>query len=78
MKKTDQLYIGYTTDVTNRVKEHNKGLSGYTKKFRPWNLVYLEGYALQEDALDRERKLKQYGKVYSQLKRRIMRNLDNS
>jgi hypothetical protein len=41
----------------------------------PWQLVYLEGYADEGDARDREQKIKQFGKVYSQLKRRIRRSL---
>ena len=44
----------------------------------PWELVYCEGYANIQDAKDRERKLKQFGKVYSQLKRRIMRSLQSA
>ena len=70
------LYIGYTDNFNKRLQEHNKGESFTTKKYRPWELVYLEGYRSREDAKDRERKLKQFGKVYSQLKRRIRRSLD--
>jgi len=70
------LYIGYTDNVNKRLKEHNDGRSFTTKKYRPWELIYLEGYRSQEDAKDREKKLKQYGKVYSQLKRRIKRSLN--
>ena len=54
---------------------NNLGLSRFTKKYLPWKLVYLEGYADIEDARDREKKLKQFGKVYAQLKRRIERSL---
>jgi len=70
------LYIGYTDNLNKRLKDHNTGQSFYTKKYRPWELVYLEGYKSQEDAKDREKKLKQFGKVYSQLKRRIKRSLE--
>lgn len=74
-KKFDVLYIGLTNDLTKRLKEHNSGLSKFTRKYRPWGLVYLEGYADLEDAKDREKKLKQFGRVYAQLKRRIERSL---
>ena len=70
------LYIGYTNDFDKRLRGHNEGRSHTTKKYRPWDLVYLESYRSQEDAKDRERKLKQFGKVYSQLKRRIKRSLE--
>ena len=73
-EKTSQLYIGRTNDLVRRFKEHNSGASQYSKKFGPWKLAYFEGYFSESDAKDREIKLKQFGKVYSQLKRRI----DNS
>ncbi len=69
------LYIGYTTDIARRFEEHNAGRSFHTKKYMPWQLVYSEGYANEEDARHREKTLKQFGKVYSQLKRRIRRSL---
>lgn len=73
--KHGRLYIGYTNNPVRRLGEHNKGLSFETKKYMPWKLVYLEGYANIDDARDREKKVKQFGKVYSQLKRRVMRSL---
>jgi predicted GIY-YIG superfamily endonuclease len=48
-----------------------------TKRYAPWKIVYLEGYGNKEDAEDREVKLKQFGRVYSQLKRRISRSLQS-
>ena len=71
-----KFYIGYTNDLKIRLKQHNSGQSFHTKKYIPWKIVYAEAYANQEDAKDREKKLKQYGKVYSQLKRRIKRSLE--
>ncbi|TSC52162.1 MAG: putative endonuclease [Parcubacteria group bacterium LiPW_41] len=73
--RTNELYIGYTTNVVRRLKEHNEGLNKSTKSMRPLQLVYLEGYADVRDARDRERKIKQFGRVYSQLKRRIQRSI---
>lgn len=51
----DKLYIGYTNDVPRRILEHVGGKSVYTKRSNRWLLVYLEGYASQADAIDRER-----------------------
>jgi len=76
-KGYNQLYIGYTTDLAKRLKEHNLGKSLSTKRYMPWKAVYLEGYANEDDAKDREIKIKQFGKVYSQLKRRIKRSLQS-
>jgi len=52
-------YIGYTTDLNQRVKDHNDGKGGETtrqKKF--WKLIYFEGYRNEKDALGREKFLK--------------------
>jgi len=74
-KRHQQFYIGYTKNLVQRLKDHNAGLVTSTKRYLPWKLVYTEGYVNEDDARDRERKLKQFGKVYSQLKRRIWRSL---
>lgn len=70
------FYIGSTDNLKRRIGEHNNGKSKFTSKFKPFKCVYLEGYATKEDALDREKSLKYFGKVYAQLKRRIKRSLD--
>ena len=38
IKKPGKIYIGITHDLDKRIKEHNNGLSQYTKKFIPWEL----------------------------------------
>ena len=74
---TRELYIGRTINPVKRLERHNRGTSPSTRGYLPWRIVYLEGYANLEDAKDREAKLKQLGKVYSQLKRRIKRSLQS-
>ena len=50
-KKSDlSLYYGYTNDIERRLKEHNAGLVGYTKKYKPWKLIYYESFSSLEDA----------------------------
>jgi len=34
-----QTYIGSTSDLRQRLKEHNEGHSPQTAKFRPWTLI---------------------------------------
>ena len=76
-KKFGNIYIGYTHNIVKRLNEHNLGKSEYTRKFLPWKVVYLEGYASEEEAKNREQKLKQFGRVYSQLKRRVRHSLES-
>ena len=74
-KKNGSFYIGYTNDIDRRLKEHNSGMVEYTRKYKPWVLIYYESFISLEDAKGREKNLKSFGKAYGQLKRRIMNSL---
>lgn len=57
--KDDKTYVGYTVKgEKNRLKEHNAGLSKYTKPFVPWKLTYFEDFTCKNCAEKRERFLK--------------------
>lgn len=66
-----KYYIGSTSNIKNRLKHHNQGGNPSTKRGIPWKLIYLETYLNKEIALDRERKLKDFGKIWQNLKKRI-------
>lgn len=51
-------YVGSTSDVQKRLKEHNSGHNRFTKGGRPWELFHVEEYLIKKDALIRERFLK--------------------
>ena len=74
-KNNQSLYIGSTPNLVKRLDDHNAGRSKATSRYKPWFYVYIEGYFSKEDAFHREKTLKQFGKVYSQLKRRIKNSL---
>ncbi len=52
------FYIGSSDNVERRVRRHNSGYSRYTKRHRPWKLVYTERHPSKTEALKRERFLK--------------------
>ena len=55
----NKIYIGYTSDLTNRLISHNKlATKGYTLRYRPWDLFYFEEYETKKEALIREKQLK--------------------
>lgn len=56
--KPTQFYVGYTTNLDKRIKEHNLGLSAATKPYLPWNLIFFEAYKDKRDAKRREKYLK--------------------
>jgi len=70
--KDNSLYIGYTKDLKRRITQHNKGRNQYTKTKLPYKLIYYEAYKRQEDAITREKRLKNFAGAYMQLKKRIL------
>ena len=54
----DRHYVGYTSNVDERVVEHNAGATNYTRSGKPWILVYKEQYELKSEAMKREREIK--------------------
>jgi len=70
--KDKKLYIGYSTDLRKRLKDHNSGGTKSTKVRRPFRLVYYEAHISKNDARRRETYLKT-NKGKSSL-RQILRN----
>lgn len=55
------LYTGSTTDISRRVKEHNKEKGGACTRVRlPVKLVYREVYETRSEALKRESQIKHW------------------
>jgi len=58
-EKYDKIYIGYTSNIEQRLLSHNKLFQkGYTVKYRPWKIVYTEKFITKKEALQREKELK--------------------
>jgi len=57
-EKDNTYYIGSTSNLTNRVREHNFGNTRYTKLKRPWILIYSEEFQTRGLAVMREKQLK--------------------
>lgn len=74
-KKDNNLYIGSTSDLNRRIKEHNAGFVQSTKHRTPFKLVYAELYACEDDARKREHNLKLHAKALRQLILRIKGSL---
>ncbi len=52
-------YIGKTSDLKRRLKEHQTKSGGRTTSLKNnWKLIYFEGYINRKDATGRERFLK--------------------
>ncbi len=59
----NSFYIGYTTNLKKRLKDHNNRQgSFYLKSKLPAKLVYYEIYNAKEEAIKRERQLKSWSR----------------
>src|SRR5271170_3118643 len=55
---TKRHYTGFTTDLTQRVGQHNSGVTKSTKNRGQWVPLYSEEYTTRSEAMRRERFLK--------------------
>ena len=53
-----RFYIGASECVSNRLEQHNNGLSRWTSRYRPWTLVYTQQFPNYAEARKFENKLK--------------------
>jgi len=58
--KNNDLYIGSTENLENRVILHNTGKVKSTQFYRPWQLLGYEVYNSRSEAVGRERFLKSH------------------
>ena len=64
-KNRKLLYIGVTSRLKDRIEEHKIGRgSDYTKKYKIQSLVYYEYHQRMQDALEREKQLKNWRRAW--------------
>jgi len=73
-EKADKFYIGYTSDIQERVRKHNSSTKGFTTSGKPWKLVYFESYQTKGLAMKREKQLKSW-KNAQRIKELINKNV---
>lgn len=73
--KDKRFYIGFTSDLKNRLSEHAKGRVSSTKNRRPLKLIHYEYFIDKADAKAREVFLKS-GFGRNQLKESLKRTLE--
>jgi putative endonuclease len=57
------FYKGFTTDIENRLIQHNSSLGKYTSSRGPWKLVYTKEYGSKREALIEEKRIKRLNKA---------------
>ena len=64
-KRNGTLYIGVTSDLVKRIWEHrNNVIEGFTKRYGIHHLVWYELHESMESAIQREKKLKEWKRVW--------------
>jgi putative endonuclease len=68
-EQTSRYYIGSTSNLTERLLNHNRGSNASTKPYRPWTLVYSEQFDSRTEALKREHQIKRFkgGEAFKRL-----------
>lgn len=66
----DQTYVGFTTNLEERLKKHNQHSSLHTKKYAPWKLAAYVAFDSKKKALDFEKYIK-VGSGYAFAKKRL-------
>jgi putative endonuclease len=56
----DKFYIGFTSDLENRITRHNQKSRGFTGTTNDWEIVYSESYSTKFEAMTREKQIKSW------------------
>ena len=64
-RKNTVLYTGMTSDLARRIYKHKEGLiEGFTKKYNVNKLVYTELFSDVEEAIHREKCIKEWNRAW--------------
>jgi putative endonuclease len=64
-KKNTVLYTGVTSDLQSRIWQHKEGLAeGFSKKYSVNKLVYAEEFQQIEEAIHREKCIKEWKRAW--------------
>jgi putative endonuclease len=67
-------YVGYTSNLTNRINLHNKGKGAKFTKGNFWKVIYKKKYITKSLAMKNEYILKKNYKLRNRLKKKYLLN----
>ena len=56
----DKFYIGYTSNLEERIIRHNQKSKGFTGQLNDWELKYHEVFSSKHEAMTREKQIKNW------------------
>jgi putative endonuclease len=54
----NKTYVGYTDNLERRLTEHNNGESLFSKRYKPWKILYSENFSTKFEAIKKEKYFK--------------------
>ena len=75
VKKRYISYVGYTNNLTNRVRLHNSSKGAKFTKGKNWKLIYSKRYLNKSIAMKNEYKLKNDRKLRDKIKNNYINKL---
>ena len=67
-------YVGYTNNITNRLKSHNSSKGAKFTRGRKWKIIYKKSYNSKSEAMKKEYLLKKDKKKRLELKKKYLIN----
>ena len=61
-------YVGYTSDLKNRINLHNCGKGAKFTRGRKWKLIYKEKFTSKNEAISREYYIKKNKKIRNEIR----------
>tara|TARA_B100001057_G_C22583299_1_gene846006 strand:- start:264 stop:491 length:228 start_codon:yes stop_codon:yes gene_type:complete len=71
LSKKKVTYVGYTNNISKRIKLHNEGKGAKFTRGRKWKLIYKEKYNTKNKAISREYYIKNNRKLRNTIKNNI-------
>jgi len=59
-QRIDKFYIGFSSNVQERLIKHNRNSKSFSSSGKPWILMYSEEFHSKKDAIIREKQLKKW------------------
>jgi len=57
-EETGRYYVGESGDPERRLTHHNSTSTGFTARYRPWQLVFTQEFSTKEEAVAAEQLIK--------------------
>ncbi len=58
--KINKFYIGFSSNVFERLLKHNRSNKGFSSTGKPWSIVYTEAFKDKKSAMAREKQIKNW------------------